>query len=119
MDITNEQINDTIVLKLNGRFDAYAAPAVEKFMQKAQHDSRSHNTIINLSQVNFVDSTALATLVIGMKRCRQHQDELVLCNMQQTVRIIFELTRLDSVFTICATQDNALEHIQQSLLLKG
>ncbi|GER89056.1 anti-sigma factor antagonist [Dictyobacter vulcani] len=119
MDITNELINDVTVLKLGGRFDAYAAPAVEKFLQKTMGDGRPRNLIVNLAQVNFVDSTALATLVIGMKHYRQQQGELLLCHLQQTVRIIFELTRLDSIFAIYATQEEALERAQQSLSEKN
>lgn len=112
MEMTEEQIGTTMALNLSGRFDAYVAPAVEKFFQRVSVNAKPH-VIINLANVNFVDSTGLATLVIGMKHCRQQNGEMVLCCVRQAVGIIFELTRLDKVFTICNTQEEALEKFQQ------
>ncbi len=108
MDMTTEQINGATLLKLSGRFDVYAAPAVESLFQNIGTEVSSR-IIVNLTNVNFIDSTGLATLIIGMKRCRQHQGDLVLCGVQQTVRVIFELTRLDKILTIVATQEEAIE----------
>jgi anti-sigma B factor antagonist len=114
MDITNEQVNGITVLKLSGRFDAYAAPSLEKFFQKGAPDTQPY-IIINLEQVSFIDSTALAALITGMKRFRQQNGDLVICSLQQTVRVIFELTRLDKVFSNYATQEEAIKSVKQSL----
>lgn len=111
MEITSAQINGTTILQLHGRFDAYAAPTVENFFQKINSDPLPR-VVVNLSQVNFIDSTGLATLVIGMKRCRQRQGDLVLCGIQQAIRVIFELTRLDKILTMTATQEEALAKVQ-------
>ncbi len=111
MEMTNEQINGTTILKLSGRFDAYAAPAVETFFRKINTDPLPY-IIVNLTNVSFIDSTGLATLVIGMKRCRQQNGELVLCSMSPTIRTIFELTRLDKVFTTSGTQEEAIEKVR-------
>ncbi len=64
---------------------------------------------MNLAGVQFVDSTALATLVQGMKRCRQLKGDLRLCGLQQPVRMIFELTRLDKAFEIFSGEDEAIQ----------
>lgn len=111
MEMIREQINGTTVLQLSGRFDAYAASPVEEFFQKNHIGPLAH-VIINLSHVNFIDSTGLSTLIIGMKRCRQQQGDLILCGIQQAVRVIFELTRLDTVFTMADTQEDAIASVQ-------
>ena len=111
MEMISKQISGTNVLQLIGRFDAYAAPVVEEFFQ-TMNTAHSQCVIVNLSQVDFIDSTGLATLVIGMKRCLQQQGKLVLCNIRQPVRTIFELTRLDTVFTIVSTQEDAIAQVQ-------
>lgn len=64
--------------------------------------------MVNLEQVNFVDSTALATLVQGMKRARQQGGDLYLAHLQPPVRMIFELTRLDKAFAIYASEEEAV-----------
>lgn len=95
------------VLEPVSRFDAHEAPAVVEALEDAQK-AGFKDAVVNLNQVNFMDSTALAALVQGMKRCRQAGGDLHLCCLQQPVRIIFELTRLDKAFDIYETESEAL-----------
>jgi anti-sigma B factor antagonist len=95
------------ILELAGRFDAYEEPQVKQWLDK-EAAVASARLIVNLAQVNFVDSTALATLVQGMKHCRQQNGDLYLCHLQQSVRIIFELTRLDKAFEIFLDEAEAI-----------
>jgi anti-sigma B factor antagonist len=111
MEMISEQIDGTTVLQLSGRFEAYAAAPIEEFFQKLNIAPLSR-IIVNLSNVSFIDSTGLSTLIIGMKRCRQQQGDLVLCGIQQAVRVIFELTRLDTGFTRADTQEDAITKVQ-------
>ncbi len=108
MQLQMSQINTITILTLTGRFDAYSAPSVETQLKHVSEQAPSY-AIVDLSGVNFVDSTALATLVQGMKRCRQANGDVYICGVQQPVRIIFELTRFDSVFRMFSTQAAAVE----------
>ena len=95
------------ILELSGRFDAYEVPPVKEMLQEMVQKSPAQ-VVINLGQVNFVDSSALAAMVQGMKHCRENSGDLHLCQLQQPVRIIFELTRLDKAFEIYATEEEAV-----------
>ena len=94
------------VLTLHGRFDAHVAPDVTAWFP-AQIAADHRWLLVNLANVHFVDSSALAALVQGMKRTRQHDGDLRLCCLQQPVRIIFELTRLDRAFKMFDTEHAA------------
>lgn len=96
----------TPVLKLKGRFDAHEVEPVRVWMQE-QVVMENFKFIVNLEGVNFIDSTALSTLVRGLKHCREKNGDLHLCCLQQPVRVIFELTRLDKAFDIYATEEEA------------
>ncbi len=106
MEITTETHNGVIVIGLNGRFDAYHTAAVKSALDAAVQ--QSPRLIVNLAQVGFMDSAALATLVQGMKYCRQLKGDLRICELQQPVKIIFELTRLDKAFNLFDTQAEAV-----------
>ncbi len=96
------------VLSLAGRFDSQTAPRVLAWLNDTIDDQ--HNRIVvNLENVSFVDSTALSTLVHGMKGARAKAGDLCLSGLQQPVRIIFELTRLDRVFDIYNTEEDAVQ----------
>jgi anti-sigma B factor antagonist len=95
------------VLSLDGRFDAHNAPEVVEWLEK-HIDADAAQLVINLTEVKFIDSTALAALVKGIKRCRQYGGDLRLCGLQKPVQIIFELTRLDKAISIFADEKAAL-----------
>ncbi len=85
-------------LHLNGRFDAYAAPAVSEAL--ARLATPGATVIVDLSSVEFIDSTGLATLVQALKNQQATQGDLVLRSPTDAVRVILELTRLDRAFAI-------------------
>ena len=111
MELEEQTINGLKVLELDGRFDAHTADAVRNWLAE-NCASGDGNAIVSMKGVNFVDSTALAVLVQGMKRCRETGGELYLCQLQQAARIIFELTRFDKAFTIVEDIDAAVAAAQ-------
>ncbi|NJL81279.1 MAG: STAS domain-containing protein [Richelia sp. RM2_1_2] len=64
--------------------------------------------VIDLSKVDFMDSSGLVGLVKGLKTARQSNCRLVLCNVTAPVRLVLELTHLDSVFEIFNTYEDVL-----------
>lgn len=110
MDIRTHSIDTTAIIELQGRLDAHQGKQVDTALSESL--TNRNRTIINLKKVHFIDSTGLAILVKGMKHHREQAGEMVLCELQQPVRIIFELTRLDRVFNIYPTETDALHAIQ-------
>lgn len=107
MELTTSSVNEIPVLTISGRFDAYEAPEVAKWIEQSVADGKV-KIVLNLSATTFIDSTALATLIKCMKRAREHQGDVLICELQQAVRIIFELTRLDRAFQIFSSQEEAV-----------
>ena len=106
VNIQSRKINNIDVMTLYGRFDAYEVPAINEWLE--DHPLTA-NMVINLSGVSFIDSSGLSVLVKTMKRCRQNGGELYLCNMQQPVKVIFELTHLDKAFKIFNDEKSAVQ----------
>ncbi len=105
---TKFRIEKTVaILELSGRFDAFEAPAVAERLEQATRDIV--NILVNLAKVDFVDSAALATLVRGMKRCREQGGDLYVCELQKPVRTIFEVTRLDRAFEVFGSTAEAVQ----------
>ena len=107
MELKSRSVDGVHILDLTGRFDIYTSPPVRDWMETTIADG-STAVVVNLDAVEFVDSTALATLVQGMKRCRSLDGDLRLCGLKQPVRMIFELTRLDKAFEIFPTEAEAV-----------
>jgi anti-sigma B factor antagonist len=107
MDLYTTSKNNINVLTLAGRFDAMTSSEVQTWLEEVTKIKPVH-IVVNLEAVTFVDSTALSTLVSGMKRARMAEGDLRLCKLQQPVRMIFELTRLDKAFEIFPGEDEAI-----------
>ena len=71
-------------------------------------DAQPARVVVNLEQVPYMDSSGVATLVEAMQIARKQSTRLVLCAMQDKVRSIFEIARLDRVFTIVPDEQEAL-----------
>ncbi len=107
MDIRSYSKDDVQILALSGRFDVTTAAEVRDWVDEAV--TKDHPfLVVNLTEVVFMDSTGLSTLVHGMKRAREKDGDLHLCHLQQPVRIIFELTRLAQWFEIFITEEEAV-----------
>ncbi len=108
MEIKKSSHGDTFILRLKGRFDAHEVVQVRDWLNEQIGIGNTH-LVVNLAEVNFIDSSALSTLVQGLKHCREKGGDLTLCALQQPVRVIFELTRLDKAFGIYATEQEAIQ----------
>jgi len=67
MNMRSHVSGTTAVLELSGRFDSYVAPKAAEWLEKITIGSPAH-VVVNMAEVNFVDSTGLATLVQGLNR---------------------------------------------------
>lgn len=101
MQITtrHDDTRPSLAIELAGRFDAHEAPAFREVLDEATA-AGSFSLDVYLTDVEFVDSTALAELIRGMKHCREAGGDLVLRAPSDPVRVILELTKLDAAFTI-------------------
>ncbi len=108
MLISSRSIEDIDVVAPEGRCDRRTAPVLAEWLETACRTG-ANRIVVDMGGITFMDSTGLATLIRFMKQCRASGGDLCLANLQQPVRIIFELTRLDSAFLICPTVDIAVD----------
>ena len=94
-----QTIEDGVVLKVEGEVDLIRSPQLRVELMQVL-DGGVSRLVIDLSGVPFMDSSGVATLVEALQIQRKKSSKLVLCNLQQKVKSIFEISRLDMVFII-------------------
>ena len=57
------------------------------------------NIVLDLTNVDFVDSTGLGVLIGGLKRTRSHGGDLRCIGLTEPLKEMFKLTGLDTVLT--------------------
>ncbi len=105
-----------IQFKPQGRLDLQGGMTLGEQMSNLVPQSNDL-WVIDLAEVDFMDSSGLVSLVTGLKAARESGCRLVLCNVQPPVRVIFELTQLDLVFEIFNTYEEILGTVKENNLV--
>jgi len=98
---------DTTVLDVAGEVDVYTAPKLREKLVELVSDGH-YNIVVDMTKVEFLDSTGLGVLVGGLKRVRSHNGSLELVCNQERILKIFRITGLTKVFPIHDTLEEAL-----------
>jgi anti-sigma B factor antagonist len=106
--VSTDAIADGVVVSLTGDIDFSCSPQLRADLKQVLLEEQSR-LVLDLAQVGYMDSSGVAVLVEILQIQRKQEHKLVLCNMQDKVQKIFEISRLDSVFTIAADVAAAAE----------
>ncbi|OAB60598.1 hypothetical protein AY599_14340 [Leptolyngbya valderiana BDU 20041] len=99
-----------VVVSLSGEVDIVRSPDLQTALQDAiGRLPKGGGVVVDLSGVTYMDSSGVATLVRGLQLSRKKGAGLVLCGLQDRVRSIFEIARLDTVFPIAGSLDEAVQ----------
>jgi len=96
----------TCFLEIEGEVDVYTSPELKQHLVKLA-EGGVKRVIINLSKVQYLDSTGLGVLIGGLKRLREGEGNLVLVGPGMRILRIFEITGLDKIFDIYPTEEEA------------
>ena len=98
MNITQEQNAHHVILHLEGRFDFGARKVFKEMVEKASELKQP--VILDLSNVVFLDSSALGLLVISHQMLKSKTIALYLVNPQTYVRQVLDLANVAKIIPI-------------------
>ncbi|WP_298968499.1 STAS domain-containing protein [uncultured Roseobacter sp.] len=89
-----------------------AAVALEfKDAMRVETDGGPDTVVLDLSMVEFIDSSGLGAIVAAMKHLGTER-KMALAGLTPTVERVFQLTRMDTVFSVFTTVDGALAELR-------
>jgi anti-sigma B factor antagonist len=110
MQIEDKRMGNILVVRpLDARIDASSAPDFKgRMLDWIQEGNAS--ILLDLSEVDFIDSSGLGAIVSSLKAVG-HEGDLVICGVRETVMSLFRLTRMNRVFQIFASEQEALREM--------
>ena len=96
------------VLQLEGEIDLHVSQGVAELL-RPMVAKKPQVLVVDLEKVTYLDSSGLAVLIEAMQNVQKYGGKFALANVQESVKHIFEIARLDQVFQIFDNVDSALE----------
>ena len=96
------------VYVVNGEINISTSPDLKKQFEKQP----AKKIVVDLEKVSYIDSSGLATLVEILKKTKLAGGSLGLSGMSDKVKSLFEITKLDKLFLVCRSQDEAVNRVK-------
>ncbi|QSH41985.1 STAS domain-containing protein [Lentisphaerota bacterium ZTH] len=107
MEIRFSSCGNVCALKITGRLDAANAGILKsEFMEASRNNSKF---IFDLSEMEYIDSTGLGSMVSCLKSIIDKEGFLKLAGLRDKPRMIFEITRAYRIFDIYDSMESAVE----------
>ena len=102
----DDSTQDLVIVAVEGDVDLSTSRELQGELRRVV-GNQPPKLVVDLAGVPYMDSSGVATLVETMQLARRGQTRLVLSSLKERVRSIFEIARLDTVFTIVDDVDTA------------
>ncbi len=107
MKLENEKTGEILVITpIDHRMDAYGAVDFKEKISSFINEGNKR-LVLDLSEVDFIDSSGLGSIISALKMMGSNGN-MVICSVKSTVMSMFKLTRMDKVFQIFNTKEQAL-----------
>lgn len=105
-DLNVSERDECAVLAVTGELDVATAPQLRQEAVRLTTLGQSR-IVIDLSGVDFLDSTGLGVIVGVLKRVRTHGGDLAVAGAEDHVRKVFDITRISDVVSMYDNADDA------------
>lgn len=109
MDLETKKVGHCVLLKpLNKSIDATVSADFKTRVIDLIKQGNNH-FVVNLSNVNFVDSSGLGALIAIMKTLSLNNGKIVFCQINEPVMNLLGMTSMDKIFQICPDETAGME----------
>lgn len=106
MQIDKQETGHGTTFKLSGEIDLHASPELRAHLRTCVQ-GRTRVLLLDFTEVTYIDSSGLATLIEYVRECSAFGGKMALFGLQKKVRTIFDLVRLNELFVLSNTAEEA------------
>ena len=100
---------DAVIADVHGEIDLHNSPELRGALLSILSSGRDlKRLVLNLSQVPYMDSSAIAVLGEALQKLRRVGGRVVLVGLQPRVKGLLEIARLDTIFSLAGNEEQAL-----------
>jgi anti-sigma B factor antagonist len=103
------QEGDALILRVRGEVDLHSSPELRNSLLSLLQSTGAKKLILNLTDVPYMDSSAIAVMVEALQKLRKQGGKVCLTNLQPRVKGLLEIARLNSIFSVVPDEAAALK----------
>jgi len=107
MDIEFRDHGEHKIVEVSGEVDLYNVSELKKALFSVT-DGSNPSVIVDMRNVNYMDSSGIGALVAGQKKMKAHTGKFALMNIHEDVLNILKLATLDKFFTIYESDEDLI-----------
>jgi anti-sigma B factor antagonist len=112
MEVAENLADGIAVLSIKGDIDLHHSPKLRTLL-RSKVSAKCPALLVDFTEVSYIDSSGIATLVEYYQGARGFSGKVALTSLNPRVKSVFELVRLNEVFSIFATIEEARAHLKQ------
>ncbi len=109
VQIKEEKLNDAVLCILEGEINLSNSPELRKIFDGIIKRNEK-KVMVDFQGVSYIDSSGLATLIEMSQRIKKTGGSLRFCGLEQKIKNIFEVTKLNKLFEIYGSREEALKN---------
>jgi len=113
MRFDKERVGDVVVVRVREKqLTSHEAPEMKTVLLKLILEE-GEVFLLNLKEVERIDSTGLGSFLFGIRQADAHGKEMVFCEIQSKVQFLIRIAHLQDVIEVYDTEEEALKNLQK------
>lgn len=109
-EFRTEERNGIFVITVQGAINAYHSPSLRAVINKTYLNRQGQMVVVDLTQVDYMDSSGIATLIEGVQLADHHQGKFILVGLvSKKIQHLLEITHLHNLFEQYNTVQDVFE----------
>jgi len=105
MELMTKKMDDVLIIYLKGRFDILSSPDIESRINSYLDNESSRHLLFNLKDLHYISSSGLRIFYETRKKLKKTDRKLMICNMNNPVRDVFNVVNLLDKFEVYDSED--------------
>ncbi len=106
--LNTKKVGDKLIVYLEGRLDVSVSNDIEEELARLIDQEKEHHIILNMDRVEYMSSSGFRACIATLRKINAADGSLKLCNIRPSVKRIFDVIELTSLFDIYDTEGEAL-----------
>jgi stage II sporulation protein AA (anti-sigma F factor antagonist) len=113
MDVSTRYRGNVLVVGITGELDHHTADALRKVMEEELDKEIAHHVLLNLSGLQFMDSSGLGVILGRYRRINASGGRMAACSLNGHIAKVFELVGLTKILAVYDREESALSDLKQ------